>query len=249
MKPNHDPDTGFAYGYIRADSIFPELLDQLCYSHGKDLSYEAALAEHLAQKRWEYEDHVDGGGDALPFDEDFHKDEFAEAYQCDEPIYEGQHEGVHYRTSWLGGAQHLWVFRSPVLTKCRPCSPCVPGAGDLDSVGDYLAYGVPADWLSGHFLVETCQEADLEIDDTFLDNNEKLEKLYSDNLQHKVGLTLDEIKAAVDAGKTIHWKNTGYKVVKDCYGYLIDYYNKSCIELTHKDGVTLNGKPEDFFIG
>jgi hypothetical protein len=242
---NRDPDTGFPYGYIRADAIFPELFDQLCYTNGKDANYDSALADHLAQKRREHED----SESEEEFDEDYERDQFAEAYQCDEPIYEGQHEGVHYRTSWLGGAQHLWVFRSPVLTKCRPCSPCVPGAGDLDSVGDYLAYGVPVDWLSGHFLVETCQKADLEIDDTFLDNNEKLEKLYSDNLQHKVGLTLDEIKAAVDAGKTVHWKNVGYKVIKGKYEYLIVYYDKDAIGLTHQDGVTMNGKPEDFFIG
>jgi len=71
----------------------------------------------------------------------------SEAIQIDEPIIEGECEGVKYRTSWLGGALHFFIFESPVIAKCRPCSPCVPNAGDLGSEGDYEAYGVPEDWL------------------------------------------------------------------------------------------------------
>lgn len=64
-------------------------------------------------------------------------------------------------------------------------------------------------------------------------------------------MTLQEIKTAVDAGKTVHWANTGYTVIKDVYGdYLIVFHhNQSTIGLTWQDGVTMNGKPEDFFIG
>lgn len=63
-------------------------------------------------------------------------------------------------------------------------------------------------------------------------------------------MTLDEIKAAVDAGKRVHWANTGYDVTKNCYGqYLIVWQkDKNAIGLTWRDGVTLNGKPEQFFI-
>ena len=47
-------------------------------------------------------------------------------------------------------------------------------------------------------------------------------------------MTLDEIKAAVDAGQTVHRANTGYIVHKDRFGqYLITYVpNGSCIGLT-----------------
>ena len=63
-------------------------------------------------------------------------------------------------------------------------------------------------------------------------------------------MTLDEIKSAVDAGKLVHWKNPAYVVIKDCIGqYLLTCrLNNDCIGLTHRDGVTLNGKPEDFFV-
>ena len=63
-------------------------------------------------------------------------------------------------------------------------------------------------------------------------------------------MTLDEIKAAVDAGQTVHWANTGYVVHKDRLGqYLITYQpNGSCIGLTDREGKRLNGKEAEFFI-
>lgn len=63
-------------------------------------------------------------------------------------------------------------------------------------------------------------------------------------------MTLDEIKAAVDADQTVHWANTGYLVHKDRLGqYLITYApNGSCIGLTDWSGHRLNGKEVEFFI-
>lgn len=63
-------------------------------------------------------------------------------------------------------------------------------------------------------------------------------------------MTLDEIKAAVDAVQTVHWANTGYVVQKDRLGqYLITYVsNGSCIGLTDRGGHRLNGKEAEFFI-
>lgn len=69
-------------------------------------------------------------------------------FQIEEPTIEGTCEGVKYAISWLGGAPLLWIFESPVLSKARLCSPCVPNAGDLDSLdeGGYECYGIPSDW-------------------------------------------------------------------------------------------------------
>ncbi|MEL7177411.1 MAG: hypothetical protein AAGK28_12905 [Pseudomonadota bacterium] len=63
-------------------------------------------------------------------------------------------------------------------------------------------------------------------------------------------MTLEDIKAAVDAGQTVHWANTGYVVHKDRLGqYLITYVpNDSCIGLTDRSGHRLNGKETEFFI-
>jgi hypothetical protein len=62
-------------------------------------------------------------------------------------------------------------------------------------------------------------------------------------------MTLQEIKDALSAGRTVHWSNDIYEVICDRNGeYLIRcIVNDSCIGLTWRDGVTMNGKPEDFF--
>lgn len=63
-------------------------------------------------------------------------------------------------------------------------------------------------------------------------------------------MTLEEIKAAVDAGNRVHWSNVGYVVTRDRLGqYLITFArNGSTIGLTNQDGRHLNGRPEEFFI-
>lgn len=62
-------------------------------------------------------------------------------------------------------------------------------------------------------------------------------------------MTLDDIKNAIDAGKTVHWANTSYVVRKDQLGqYLIVYLpNGSAIGLTNRAGTQLNGRVGDFF--
>lgn len=66
-------------------------------------------------------------------------------------------------------------------------------------------------------------------------------------------MTLDEIKAAVERGETVHWVNHGYTVIKDSIGqWLIAYLpgtpNENYIGLTWADGVTINGREDQFFI-
>jgi hypothetical protein len=63
-------------------------------------------------------------------------------------------------------------------------------------------------------------------------------------------MNLHEIKSAVEAGLPVHWSNDGYKVIKDKIGQFLVIFepNQSCIGLTWKDGITLNGKESDFYI-
>lgn len=63
-------------------------------------------------------------------------------------------------------------------------------------------------------------------------------------------MNLEQIKAAIEAGKKVFWSNEGYEVIKDSIGqYLIRcIWNDHCIGLTWRDGKTLNGKPEEFFV-
>ena len=63
-------------------------------------------------------------------------------------------------------------------------------------------------------------------------------------------MTLEDIKAAMDAGNRVHWVNSGYVVTRDRLGqYLITFTrNGSAIGLTSRDGTRLNGEPDEFFI-
>ena len=58
-----------------------------------------------------------------------------------------------------------------------------------------------------------------------------------------------EIKAAVDGGKSVYWKNQGYAVRKNDNGhyYIIFTPNGYTTGLTHTDGLTMSENPADFF--
>ena len=62
-------------------------------------------------------------------------------------------------------------------------------------------------------------------------------------------MKIEEIKLAVDSGKTVHWVNTDYIVIKDSFGqYLIKYTPDGfCIGLTNRAGDKLNGRPDQFY--
>jgi hypothetical protein len=62
-------------------------------------------------------------------------------------------------------------------------------------------------------------------------------------------MTAAEIKSAIDSGKKVCWHNPTYEVIKTKDEYLIRCrLNQHCVGLTWQDGVTLNGKEEDFYI-
>lgn len=64
-------------------------------------------------------------------------------------------------------------------------------------------------------------------------------------------MTLQEIKDAVLAGRTVHWKSESYEVMRDGVGqwFIVYRFNGSLSGLTWSDGVTMSEKPEDFFLG
>ena len=63
-------------------------------------------------------------------------------------------------------------------------------------------------------------------------------------------MTLTEIKQAVEQGKKVHWSSEIYQVVKDGFGqwFIHCQLNDHYIGLTWKNGKTMNGNEEDFFI-
>jgi hypothetical protein len=63
-------------------------------------------------------------------------------------------------------------------------------------------------------------------------------------------MKLEEIKAAVLAGRVVHWKSGAYEVMRDGVGqwFIVCRFNGSLSSLTWSDGVTMSEKPEDFFV-
>jgi len=63
-------------------------------------------------------------------------------------------------------------------------------------------------------------------------------------------MNLQEIKTAVDAGKSVHWTHEGYDVMKGKKGgyFIRCSSNAHSIGLTWTDGVTLNGEESEFFL-
>jgi hypothetical protein len=64
-------------------------------------------------------------------------------------------------------------------------------------------------------------------------------------------MTLEQIKAAVDAGKTVHWGNSSYRVIRDRFGqYLIAYRQgercENYVGLTNVAGDLIES-PDDFY--
>lgn len=126
-----------------------DLIEDECAAAAREVAYHMSDREHesfvdaAAQKAYAklgYEDR-DGFIAARLADETEH-------LTIEEPVFEGTHDGVDWRTAWLGGAQLLWALRSPVVGRFQPCSPCAPGAADLDTPcpDGIEGYDVPAGW-------------------------------------------------------------------------------------------------------
>ncbi|WCD44213.1 hypothetical protein Lumi_074 [Xylophilus phage Lumi] len=145
---NTNPDTGIAYGYISANSLDSDLVQSL-QDNGTDLHYqEARNAAEMDHENFIEQTRQEEGDIAAAQVAEFDGDKFGDDWQDDEPVHAGTYQGVNYQTSWLGGALNVWIFQSPHTTdKARRASPCVPGAGILDTLdGDVTCYNVPDDW-------------------------------------------------------------------------------------------------------
>lgn len=154
---NTDPNTGIRFTVYSCSKLDGDVLHSLIVN-GKDLTYAAALDKEIKRQHAEWaqgcenicEAAQDMGQPSPTFD-DFkpYLDNFDP--QIEEPVIEGEVDGVKYRLDWLGGAQMLLCLESPIIGHFALCSPCVPGACDGNNptsrVDGYMGYAVPPDWL------------------------------------------------------------------------------------------------------
>lgn len=153
-QSNVDKETGIHYGMIAQNSLNPDALEDVF--RARDLGYEQAEKELKDKLRSALEDYypdyksasdkasrldyaVDNAFDAL--------DGWADNLESSGPYYYESEETL--QTTDNG---ELWVFKSPYYTYAQFCSPCVPGAGNLDTPcepdsGAPKTYCLGADWF------------------------------------------------------------------------------------------------------
>lgn len=182
---NMNPETGIRYGVIAGNKLDPEILQDL--TSGLSITYTNAYEDERKRllKTWqdEFESSTEAASsqtdpefdilehvqfklsvpadieDAAAFAE-FKLEEFSDTWSCDEEDYAIDKDGVKGRVTWLGGAPLVWVFDGLTGYATELCSPCVPGAANLDGgwvtgdvtdelIGKYphQCYVVPNDWL------------------------------------------------------------------------------------------------------
>jgi hypothetical protein len=158
---NINTRTNIAYGYISANALAPDTINDLMGGFGVENFRNVSEDQVVAEIAESYRNRIRDNGDETDICrvEDMSDDEIFDMLEAsgqvgfedlvvETPIISGTYEGVTYASSWLGGALHFFIMESPVITgKARRASPCVPGAGILDDLsGNVVAYDVPLDW-------------------------------------------------------------------------------------------------------
>lgn len=160
MIPNVNPKTGIPYGYISSRSLNSDLVDDLLHGNGGvknfvDHSWNNVIEQTASERGFTKEKpkqgDIKGWETWLSEAKDFLEGQdpnWGQDIETEESCVSGELDGVHYQSSWLGGALNFCITESPVTGSYSQCSPCCPNAGDLDTPnpGGFDVYDVPEDW-------------------------------------------------------------------------------------------------------
>jgi hypothetical protein len=139
---NFNETVGIRYGVISPHSISSWSLDEI-YQNGTDPIYEELKNDLIDPIR----KHLNNFGFSVgQIDEvlDPLIDNFNESYESDGSgimDYSDKEYDLHVSGDNFG----IFVMRSPYYTWCKPCSPCAPGAGDLDNPADTHTFMIEGD--------------------------------------------------------------------------------------------------------
>lgn len=125
---NCDASNGIRYGVISQHTVNSDALEDI-YTHGTDVAHAQCLADHLAAAKANFAPCDENGKE---FDEDQVTEEFNDRYESDGGLSDYLYERDGYKlTGCL--TSDLFILKSPFFTFAQFCSPCVPGAGNLNS--------------------------------------------------------------------------------------------------------------------
>lgn len=119
---NYDPKTGIHYGCISQNSLNLECMDSW---YDNDRIWDSFI-EELDQK-------VESG----EITEDEKQNEI-DNFMPDEGLYYIDND--EFKAEYSPSLNAWTILKSPFFTYCRPCSPCVPNAGDLDNPLDVIVH-------------------------------------------------------------------------------------------------------------
>jgi hypothetical protein len=153
-KTNRDVETGIRYGIISERSLgHVSFTDDNVRSNGDNLTRQSAVEEVKvalwnAVSDWVYERRKDEVMSDLFYAIEEH---FNDRYEENEDTYRYEKDGYIIQTA---SNMELFVIRSPYYTYAQFCSPCVPGAGNLDCVFQHGA----APGLEGEDYAEAAEK-------------------------------------------------------------------------------------------
>lgn len=145
---NRDAATGIRYGVISCNSVGQSLYDAQEMDYGKPHcpecggeaeSYDGAKHEDYGHEEHECADYACDSCESVFGSESAFPEE-----ACGWSIDDGEYTIINCLDN------DAMIVKSPYYTYAQFCSPCVPGAGSLDS-----PYTVEMDELKGPFLPET----------------------------------------------------------------------------------------------
>lgn len=145
---NRDRETGIRYGIISQESVSCYTIEDIL-SNGDDLGFAHMKQEAKDAVARAIASAIDDYGQIGDPDELAHEiiENSVEWHDCDESGPYAFEEGdLKVQTT---SDNNLWVFKSPFYTRAQFCSPCVPGAGNLDTFcpDGPKTYCLPADWF------------------------------------------------------------------------------------------------------
>lgn len=123
-QSNIDKETGIRFGVISQHSVMSEALDDIM-THGKDVAWESAvkeIEEEIKASEMDEEDKADEIEDRI--------NDLSNCWETNLGNYLYEQDGYKL-TGCLDN--DLFVIKSPFYTYAQFCSPCVPGAGNLDN--------------------------------------------------------------------------------------------------------------------
>ena len=153
-ETNIDKETGIRYGVIGYNSISSEAFFEEVIYNGRNLSYENFLKESTEEITTKLEevlrDYLYGGDPEWIVNhiKENIEESLSEQYEENDDCYLYEKDGYIIETTDLG----LYILKSPFITFTQFCSPCCPGAGNLDFPikGGVPTYCLGEDWFDEH---------------------------------------------------------------------------------------------------